>query len=297
MWSLELTEADREVAEASHAAYLDALPRYCTALDPIFQRARDASEFNFLMSLFAIRGMQDAGWDPYETTVRAIESVRAVYNDLEGDAARHLLLWIYGHIMEASEPYELLANLLDVSEGGRFHVARFSSPRGRGPLSPDTKIRKLEEKAKEVGIPDAVVPMKEAWDRELRNAIFHADYSLYGPEVRTIRPLRVYSHDEIMTLVNRALAYHEALSLLRRMHIESYREPVRIPADEEFTSNPREEAVVIVKEGYGAVGLKDGWSEEELRRGCIPYRLGRFSYTDMEMLNANPTLALLPPFE
>ncbi len=136
--------------------------------------------------------------------------------------------------------------------------------------------------------------MKEAWNRELRNAIFHADYSLHGPEVRTIRPLRSYAHDDVMTLVNKALAYHEAMSALRRLQIESYTEPVEIPCDPEFSHDPEEKAVVIVREGYGATGLKDGWTEEELSQGRIPYRMGRFNREEMKMLNADRTLALLP---
>ena len=64
VWTVELADSDQEAIEQSHPSYLDALPQYLTALDPAFTRARDHSEFNFLLSIFAIRGMQDAGWDP-----------------------------------------------------------------------------------------------------------------------------------------------------------------------------------------------------------------------------------------
>lgn len=136
--------------------------------------------------------------------------------------------------------------------------------------------------------------MKEAWNREFRNAIFHADYSIYGSEVRTMRPLRSYNNEEVMTLVNRALAYHEAMSILRKLNVESYKKPVQIRPDPAFSQDPLEKAVVIVREGYGAIGLKDGWTEKELREGRIPYRLGRFTREETKMLDANPMLALLP---
>lgn len=46
-----------------------------------------------------------------------------VHNKTENyEAARHLQFWIYGHIVEASEPYEMLANLVQVSLGGGFVV-------------------------------------------------------------------------------------------------------------------------------------------------------------------------------
>ncbi len=250
VWTVELNEVDQETIEQSHPSYFDALPRYLTAFDPAFEHAREASEFNFLLSIFAVRGMQDAGWEPYETTVRAIGAVRAIHQgeiDLEG--SRHLGLWLYGHILEASEPYEFLGNLIDVAVGGRFHLERFPPHRSGAPLSPQIKIERLEEQATAAGIPEVVVPMKEAWNREFRNAIFHADYSFHGPEVRTIRPMRRYTDDEVMTLLNRAMAYHEAMSVLRKLHIESYAEPTMIPCDPEFSHDPEEKSVVLYVRG------------------------------------------------
>jgi hypothetical protein len=295
VWTVEFDEADRETIERSHPSYFEALPRYLTALEPAFKHAKEASEFNLLLSIFAVRGMQDAGWDPYETTVRAIGAIRGIHQrEIDGEASRHLGLWLYGHIMEASEPYEFLGNLIDVAVGGRFRIVRFPPRQGGAPPSPQIKIERLEEQATAAGMPEVVTPMKEAWNREFRNAIFHADYSLHGSEVRTIRPLRSYAHDTVMMLVNRALAYHETMSILRKLYIESYTEPVMIPCDPKFSHDLQEKAVVIVREGYGAAGLKDGWTEKELSQGRIPYRMGRFSREEMQMLDADRTLALLP---
>jgi hypothetical protein len=97
-----------------------------------------------------------------------------------------------------------------------------------------------------------------------------------------------------MTLVNRALAYHEALSILRQWHVESYEGPTLIPADPKFTHGRAEMATVIVREGFGATGIKDAWSREERARGYIPYRVGRFSREEMQLLDSDPMLALLP---
>lgn len=241
--------------------------------------------------------MQDAGWDPYETTVRAIKAIQEAHNQVEGEANRHLALWLYGHIIEASEPYEFLGNLIEIAVGGRFLTERFPHRENGAPLSPQTKINRLSEQATAAGMPEVVTPMTEVWNREFRNAIFHADYTLYGPEIRTIRPLRSYDHDQVMTLVNRALAYHEAMLILRKIHIESYSEPTIIPADPRFTGNSYENSVVIVRQGYGATGLKDAWTEEELLHGYIPYRIGRFTAEEMKILDTDRTLALLPARE
>ena len=55
--------------------------------------------------------METAGWDPYETTIQGISAASRLHNETEDRLARHLHLWIYGHIVEASVPYELLGNL------------------------------------------------------------------------------------------------------------------------------------------------------------------------------------------
>ncbi len=126
MWVLRVDDHEQLKADEANPVYLEALPRYLTALDPAFTRARARCEFEFLLSLFRVRGVQDAGWDPYETTLRAIPALVKVQDQIqEFEVGRHLQLWVYGHILEASEPYELLANLIDVANGGRFRIARF----------------------------------------------------------------------------------------------------------------------------------------------------------------------------
>jgi hypothetical protein len=295
VWSIDCNEDDRTILEQSHPSYLEALPRYLAALDVAFERARSRSEFNFLWSIFAVRGMQDAGWDPYETTLRAVDAIRKAHNDLREEASQHLGLWLYGHIMEASEPYEFLGNLIDVAAGGRFSVERFPARQSGAPLSPSIKIERLEKEASAAGIPEVVTPMREAWNRDLRNSIFHADYSFHGSELRTIRPSCTYQHDELMTIINRALACHEAISILRKMHVQSYSKPVVIAVDPRFSHDPLETAIVIVREGYGAAGLKDGWTKDQIAAGHITFRVGRFSVEESKTLTTDHTLALLPP--
>jgi hypothetical protein len=294
-WVLRVDEDERPHLEKSHPAYYEALPRYLTALDPAFARARERCEFEFLLSLFRVRSVQDAGWDPYETTQRAIPALIEVHAEIKDfEAARHLQLWIYGHILEASEPYEILANLIDVARGGRFNIRRFPARSGGRQQSPGRKIAQIEEASAAAGLPIVVTPLRESWDRGLRNAIFHADYTLSGGEVRTLSPMHVYTHDEVMTLVNRALAYHDALAGLYQTHLRSYSESRLISVHPEFSGASEERAAVIVREGYGAVGLKDAWTAEQIRAGKIPHRIGRFSPEEWALLDSDPTLALLP---
>ena len=54
-------------------------------------------------------------------------------------AARHLSLWIYGHIVEAAAPYDLLANLANlanlakVAQGEQARMTWLPDERGRKP--------------------------------------------------------------------------------------------------------------------------------------------------------------------
>jgi hypothetical protein len=264
-----------------------------TALDPVFERAQSKNEFEFILSLLAVRGLQDAGWSPYETSLEAIDSMVALHNETSDfKTGRHLKLWIYGHIVEASEPYELVANLFAIIVGGRYRIGNFPAKRGRPP-SPGQKLEQLEAAAVSVEMPDAIVPLKEVWDRELRNAIFHADYALHGGEVRLPAASQRRTHAELERLMARANAHHDALAQLRKAHIASYREPKLVSAYG-FSPDPNEKGVVLVREGGGLVGVKDAWTAEDLARGAIPWRMALLRPGDAEVLATDPSVSVLP---
>jgi hypothetical protein len=144
--------------QGRNADHDEALPRYLTALDPAFTRAHEVSEFEFVLTLLRVRGVEAAGWDAYETTLRAIPLLNRLHESIAPDepnfeTARHLQLWVYGHIVEASEPYEILANLLAVIDGERFAAQRFP-PDARGrPQSVGRKLEQLADLAEAVDLP------------------------------------------------------------------------------------------------------------------------------------------------
>lgn len=276
--------------------FIEAFPRYLTLFDPVFEKAQSRNEFEFIMTLLGIRGLQDAGWNPYETTLRAIAKMERVHNDLDDfESSRHLKLWIYGHIVEASEPYELLANLLDLAAGGRYRIARFPNGKNGQPQSPGKKIELLATQAAEVGMPGAMEPLSEIWNRELRNAIFHSDYAFHGHDVRLPGASQIITGDDLEQLTARAAAYHHAMAYLRQVHLASYDEPKVISAQP--FAPPPERAMVIVRVGAGAVGLKDALTSVERAAGAIPFRMAVGTPEELKMLQADPDLALLPARE
>ena len=97
-----------------------------------------------------------------------------------------------------------------------------------------------------------------------------------------------------LQLVNRALAYHDALSMLFRTNIQTYTESRVIPIHPDFSPDPEERAVVIVRDGYGAVGLKDNWTASQILAGKIPSLMGRFTAQEVGLLHADPARSTLP---
>ena len=275
--------------------YADSFIRYLNAFNKIFNAAFDKCEFSSLLTLFAVRGLEDPGWDPYKSSIEIINSVNKIYDKVDNYVAqKNLQLWVYGHIVEASEPYEKIANLLDVITGEPYIIRKFPLNSRGIAQTPGQKIRKISEKATKLGFLEIGDIYKEFWDKDLRNAIFHSDYSLYGEELRTHNPPKRYSAEDTNKLINFALAYFQVIDCLYKTHIEKYTESTVIKPHPGFCTSRNEMARVIVRDGHGAIGIKDNWTIEELRRGAIPYRIGRFYPEEVTLLDKDPELCILP---
>lgn len=279
--------------------YKKALLNYLNCLYPLFAKAKDVSEFEFICTLLRVRGLEDSGWDPWVNTVNAMESLMRLkekINDFE--TTRHLFLWLYGHIVEASEPYEIVSNLINIIEGNRFVVINFPDKKKGNyklPQSPSDKISELIKRAKIIGMPDSVFPFRDVFDRKLRNAIFHSDYVLYGDEVRLPGGYGTkYSHAEVDSLINKSLAYFESFKNLMSSFVKSYEEPNVISINPKCSPDPEEKAITIIRKGQGVVGLKDNWTEEEIKMGKVPFLIGRFMRYENEMLDRSRYLTVLP---
>ena len=94
-------EYDRVRQERSDPSYLAALPRYMTLVDPAFTRAKERSEFFFIWTLLGIRGLQDPGWNPYQTSIEVVDemcTLQAKAETLEAQLHLSLLaLWPCAH--------------------------------------------------------------------------------------------------------------------------------------------------------------------------------------------------------
>jgi len=73
-----------------------------------------------------------------------------------------------------------------------------------------------------------------------------------------------------------------------------YDTPRIIPTSPHFKGDPQLQWTVIVRDSFGAAGVKDSWTPEQLRRGKIPLRIGRFFDDEILLLDKDCTLAQLP---
>jgi len=280
--------------------YSESLKKYLNCLDPLFEKAKAMEEFDFICTLLRVRSLQDAGWDPWENTLSAGKKLYNLQKRIKDfETVRHLFLWLYGHIVEASEPYETIANMLNIVDGRTFITSNFSDKkRGRYfvPQSPSEKIDTLGDMAKKVNMPDVVVPFQDVFDRELRNAIFHSDYVLYDGKVRLLRGFsKEYSHNEVQAILNKALAYINTFETLISYHVSSYKTPKLVRMYPKHTQVADEEAITILRKGHGVIGLQSNWSVEEVRQGQILARIGRFTRRESKMLENNPENVMMPP--
>lgn len=288
---IELAEYPSEIS----STFKESLERYLNLLDPLFETAQEKCEFEFILTLLHIRGLQDVGWDPFENTQILFDKIiDLIQSKLDYETSLSITLWLYGHIVEASEPYEILANLFRICEGGRYCISNFP-PKGKNknPLYPSEKISKLNELAIKDILQNSMTPFCEFFDRNLRNAIFHSDYVINGGDVNILNPKKRYSNSEITEILNKALAYFTALNSLLRIYKVSYDKPKIVDVHPEFSNNPNEKVITIIRENDGLIGLKDNWNKEERGKGYIFYRVGRFTYDEVKLLDSNLDLCYI----
>ena len=113
--------------------------------------------------------------------IDAIQAVTRLHNETDNRvAAWHLSLWVYGHIVEAAAPYDLLANLIHVAKGGEAGMVPFALESGRL-YSPGRKLEVIGD-----GAGDSVIRGSSSSScRDLAPAAsqrrwFHADYTIHG---------------------------------------------------------------------------------------------------------------------
>ena len=214
--------------------------------EELFNRAREADEFEYASALLRIRGMEDAGWDPLEETAALFKDIASLLEAPLTDYARiRLGLLLYSHLTEVDAIYEILANMVEVTAGERCVIGPFHdlyTPPGRPryeqyPPSAKRVVARLKERALARGLQELSDLLDWFFNDAVRNAFFHSDYVLYRDEFRSReawfvdrdgRPSRSMQLEDIVELVNRGIAFYQAFMEVYGKHRLSYREDKQV---------------------------------------------------------------------
>jgi hypothetical protein len=217
--------------------------QYLASLAPLFEPVHGAGVrglFEFVCCLIHPGGVEGVDENPLLETTALIDDLIALSNqDLPvGDFGHpertraRLALLSYCHVTEGDFFYALLLNLLRVRCGEQWAFAPFADlarpiktkkgagPEKRIPPSPNKKIERLHDYATKAGMPELSAALKDIYVSEIRNAVFHADYTLSDTQFHMIRdyypsPKGYLTRDvplpELLTLIDRSFAFYYAL--------------------------------------------------------------------------------------
>lgn len=276
-----------------NTVYVESFIKYINCLSPLFDKAKRKSEFEYILALLQFRGISEPGHNPFENTIAMYEEVFSIQNKIkDSDKKLNLAFWAYAHWIEASEPYEMIGNLLGIIGGGRYIASRFpkkSSGKFMREQYPYEKILHLKTLAENIQMGDSLVPIEEIYDRELRNSIFHSDYTIYNQEMRSYK---IFSQDETYNLINKTVAYFKAFKFLYDSAISEYETPKLILIPTYF--NNFKYATTISRKGYGLVGMKDNHCIEDIERGAMTWHVVKVHGYELKMLNSDKSINQFP---
>jgi hypothetical protein len=239
--------------DTTNAEYAKVMPIYFTAYDQLFIAAKMRSEFEFIYAI--VEFDKNSNQDPFETTRRTFREVIKLHDQAEGYAANVLALWLYGHMVEASYPYQVIGDLASIAAGQQHQLQVFPRNDKGEEIGPGPKITQIEEILKPLRMKAYAKPMREAWYSDLRNAIFHSNYALIGSNIFLPEKAITMPFEDAMERVNRAIASFKAFEAVLDAHRSFYPEPVEIVVPVGRARYLNERATVIVREGYGPVAL------------------------------------------
>ena len=167
---------------------LSAYKQLCaTALESVAAAARQKDEFAYLHAILGINGgVEDPGWQPIDESRNFVYDLVSLINTPLNDQTKaRLALVVYCHITEANFIYHDVFNLLLAADGQPPNVFNFiHKVRNGKPPSVNAKLADIISTAKRMEHVGIAAMFEEIWRPDIRNAVFHSDYILFGDELR-----------------------------------------------------------------------------------------------------------------
>lgn len=211
-------------------------------LSHLFVFSRKINEIDFAASLSGeFRGAQDAGWTTTITAEEVFHEIKAILNrrEIASRAELRVLLLLYCQLAEAGGVYEALKNLMGVVRLKPYLLWPFKDlvrvkqepKRVIGPNA-NTTFRDLASMAKEIGLCGLSSTLEVAFRDDIRNAISHADYVIWGNELRLRKRnggnADKLSFEVINDAINRGIGFFELLRHYVDVSIKSFHPPKEI---------------------------------------------------------------------
>ena len=222
------------------ASRRDPFQRYVDAQAPLFDpgnHMRVDRLFEFVCCLIRAGGVEDQGWDPIVESTALIEDLDKLSAEpLDPEKFKHpertrarLALLSYCHLTEADFFYHVLANLARLRAGNKYNMAPFFDlrrQRKNRTISPalSSKIQRVNDLAAKVGIGTKSL-FEEIYYKDIRNSVFHADYTITDTEFRMLDGLYKSSKGylthsvtfaELDSILRRSFAFYSAVMALHR---------------------------------------------------------------------------------
>lgn len=227
---------------------------YAEILNPLFDTTPHMAVdrlFEFVCVLTRAGGMHDADWDPwYESRatlddlgkLTALELLDPPFHNPARTRVR-LTLLSYCHLTEMDFPYWLIANLLRLRLGDKYDMAPFrdlyTRPRRSTtpimkmrPPSPAKKMGRIKKLAQDAQLASVADALDSIYEPEIRNAVYHSDYTLSEGELRLLSHSRlskqagcftpVVEWRELSDIFARMFAFHSALFSLYERSMNSF---------------------------------------------------------------------------
>ncbi|MCA9331870.1 hypothetical protein KC968_02940 [Candidatus Saccharibacteria bacterium] len=290
--------------------YSEFVEEYMAIFEPLFEKAFEVSEFNLIMTMLAVRGVSDDGWNPFENTEDTFEEVYKQQNKFRGSLGFNINLWMYLHLIECSEHYEIIANLINTIKGKDYLIANHKNKKFAN-LKVEQKIDRLKSIARGTDFENVSQPFEKTFDKRFRNAIGHGDYAIKSSDRAGVTIVddegfpTIYELQKANDLINRSVALHVAIRSLLKHYRSHYKESIKIQSSPGFGGGKPIEVTLIVRKKYGVIGFRciggyDAGVPFETRVSmCLPYEMkliekGENNLPASKINKANNILKFIP---
>ncbi len=202
---------------------------YFKLLASLLSRAASIDTFETICTMLRVGGMADANWDPFEESRGAFNdynwALEALAKERGETAVRRQRLLMYCQAVEMSAPHELMANLLRVISRQPYFIDPFHDlwrPEKKGrpavPPSAKTKLRRIQELARQTGEEALADAIGRFFDDRIRNAFSHSDYVITPDHFRFSegRIAKQIPVADLDSLVDECFAFYGAFLAIHR---------------------------------------------------------------------------------